>query len=102
MFLALLKDDFPEVRLNNISKLEQVRLGQMSLGSPPRLPFPFPSFPRHSHTNSSPLLGQAVTSERLIFQALLQFEVLKHLPEYHRQAGSGEAGLVWLDQSLTE
>lgn len=29
VFLALLKDDYPDVRLNIISKLEQVRVGWM-------------------------------------------------------------------------
>lgn len=36
-FLHLLKDEFPEVRLNIISKLETVNTGAYAVKSPPRI-----------------------------------------------------------------
>ena len=48
IFLALLKDEFPDVRLNIISKLDQVNQVRLSLppylppSLPPLHPIPFP------------------------------------------------------------
>ena len=74
VFLALLKDDFPEVRLNIISKLDQVRLGHTSLDPPPPLsPQLLPPLASVVMELAS-MLGKAATIEHLlpVFLALLK------------------------------